>query len=270
MSATSLPASPPAGNPTYLVAEAEVVTGEVTDHPASSSMEVARRPRRSEVIRPLAADQLVESFQAYQDLLPKLLNDSDYQEAERGKKFVKKSGWRKIATAFDLDVSLVCEVTVNRAPDGTPLRARAWARAIAPSGRAMDGDGYCSAEEPRFSRDAGRQKLENDLCATATTRAKNRAISDLVGMGEVSAEEVDAHGHDGGGAPVDATPDQARIYEAALGYLVSHEQDALQAAKAAVLTDNRGRLPAVVANSIEAAARAAVHTRNNTRTQQQQ
>lgn len=163
----------------------------IEQHPVDHSTEVVRRERRSEVIRPLDADQLIESFTAYQDLLPRLLDASDYQDAGRGKRFVKKSGWRKIATAFDLDVQLI-RSTIERDETGQPLRAEVWARAIAPSGRSMDGDGYCSVDEERFSGPRGnKSKLENDLRATATTRAMNRAISGLVGMGDVSAEEVD-------------------------------------------------------------------------------
>lgn len=168
---------------------------------APASTAVARRERRSEVIRPLNADDLIESFSAYQDLLPKLLDSSDYQDAGRGKRFVKKSGWRKIATAFDLDVQIIRSV-VDRDDDGHPLRAEVWARAIAPSGRSMDGDGYCSIDEERFSGPRGnKSKVENDLRATATTRAMNRAISGLVGMGEVSAEEINASGQDHSGPP---------------------------------------------------------------------
>jgi hypothetical protein len=176
------------------------------DHPApvsvvsDQSTAVVRRERRSEVIRPLNADELVESFAQYQELLPKLLDDSDYQAAGKDKKtgkirrFVKKSGWRKIATAFDLDVQII-RSTVERDDTGQPCRAEVWARAIAPSGRSMDGDGYCSVDEERFTYANGKQKLENDLRATATTRAMNRAISGLVGMGEVSAEEMSGGGH---------------------------------------------------------------------------
>jgi hypothetical protein len=103
--------------------------------------------------------------------------------------FKKKSAWRKLATAFDLDVEIIRE-HVDRDPAGQPVRAAVIARAIAPSGRFQDGDGYCSTDEPRFQKPGGRRKLENDLRATAATRAKNRAISDLLGTGEVSAEEI--------------------------------------------------------------------------------
>jgi hypothetical protein len=71
------------------------------------------------------------------------------------------------------------------------------ARAIAPSGRFQDGDGYCSVDEPRFDKSGGRRKIENDLRTTATTRAKTRAISDLLGTGEVPAEEISGGGEQG-------------------------------------------------------------------------
>ena len=79
------------------------------------------------------------------------------------------------------------------------MRAAVAARATQPSGRYMDGDGYCSIDEPRFKTNDGKQKVENDLRGTATTRAMNRAISGLLGTGEVSAEELS--GGDGDGPP---------------------------------------------------------------------
>jgi hypothetical protein len=194
---------------------------EMPETPAPQATAVAVRERRSEVIRPLNADQLAESFAEYQALLPKLLDESDYQKAENNKKFKKKSAFRKIATAFDLDLVRVDD-GVERDEHGQPVRAFAIWRAVAPSGRAVEGDGYCSSDEPRFNRASGRQKLENDLRATATTRAKNRAISDLVGMGEVSAEEVDA-GHGSPSAPAWAAPASQELVNtvgAAIGWLI--------------------------------------------------
>lgn len=186
---------------------------------AGASTAIARRERRSEVMRSLPADELVESFKAYQQLLHDILDPSDWQDAGSDGRFAKKSAWRKIATAFDLDVTIVGE-EVERDHDGKILRAKVIARATAPSGRAMDGDGYCTRDE--FHGKRGKNpKLENDLRATATTRAKNRAISDLVGMGEISAEEV-AEG-DNISAPHwarEATADRLEIARAALAYLI--------------------------------------------------
>lgn len=155
--------------------------------PPSTDLEV--RPPGNEVLMPLDTEQVVAGMEAYQDMLPRLLTESDWQDAGRDGRFVKKSGWRKIARAFNLSV-MVVSVRIERDADGNPTRAETIARAMAPNGQVSDADGYCSADEKRFEQPKGRQKLENDLRATATTRAKNRAISDLVGMGEVSAEEI--------------------------------------------------------------------------------
>lgn len=204
-----------------------VIDAEIVDEPAQQavSTEVTRRERRSEVLKPLDPDTLLESFTAYQGLLQRLLTPEDWQGNPNAKgSFVKKKGWRKIATAFDLDV-LMIRSEVERAEDGTPLRAEVWARAVAPSGRSMDGDGYCSADERRFADAGGRQKLENDLRATATTRAMNRAISGLIGMGDVSAEEVDSAPTAGppfGEAADDVLGDKA---VRALSYLLGEEPD---------------------------------------------
>lgn len=187
--------------------------------PVPASRELATRPTR-EVLMPLDTSQVVAGMQAYQEMLPQLLDAKDYQDAGGGKKFVKKSGWRKIARAFNLSTQIV-SVDIERAPDGSPQRASAVVRAIAPNGQVSDGDGYCDVAESRFSGPRGnKSKLENDLRATATTRAKNRAISDLVGMGEVSAEEA------AGGASDDtpafgpgASEDKMGRMVAALAYL---------------------------------------------------
>ena len=158
------------------------------------------------VLMPYDAEEVKGAMDAYQRAVAAVLEESDWQNAGRGQRFIKKSGWRKIAKAFGLSVSRV-ESGVERDPEGNPVRAFAVYRATAPNGQSQDGDGYCSVDEDRFKDASGRKKLENDMRATATTRAKNRAISDLVGMGEVSAEEVDS-GAAGGGDPRLAPFDQ--------------------------------------------------------------
>jgi hypothetical protein len=238
----------------------EELSGDVIPmHEPPPSTAVVRRERRSEVIRPLDADQLVESFEQYQALLPKLLDASDYQAAGRGKRFVKKSGWRKIATAFDLDVQIIRSL-VERDENGQPCRAEVWARAIAPSGRSMDGDGYCSVDEERFSGPRGnRSKLENDLRATATTRAMNRAISGLVGMGEVSAEEVSGGNHDTTEIPVppwalEASIEAKRAATVALHALVGDETTAAKCWEQ-IMRRMGGGMPAAVTYALIAAHR---------------
>jgi hypothetical protein len=162
--------------------------------PAAATTALVRVQRAEGTLMPLPAAQVVEGMRAYQQLLRELLEPSDWQTHDKNgrpldRPFLKKSGWRKIARAFNLSFERI-HSHVDRDEDGTPVRAEVWIRAVAPNGQYGDGDGYCSVDEGRFKSWRGRQKLENDLRTTATTRAKNRSIADLVGMGEVSAEEV--------------------------------------------------------------------------------
>lgn len=225
------------------ILEAEVIEEDAPGHsPPATGLQLAPRERRSEVLKPLDVDQLVASMEQYQRMLPRLLHESDYQAAGEGKRFVKKSGWRKIATAFDLDVTLIRSY-VERDEMGQPVRAEVWARAISPSGRMIDGDGYCSLDESRFSGPRGNtSKLENDLRATATTRAMNRAISGLVGMGEVSAEEVDS----GPAAAVPADAEQIDRVRLPIGWVIGQlpaDHATVEAVLTAIREDNGGEIP---------------------------
>jgi hypothetical protein len=197
--------------------------------PAQALALAPRPPAEREVLMPLDPERVVEGMRQYQRLLRDLLEASDWQTEDKNgnpleRPFLKKSGWRKIARAFNLSFERV-DSRVEREEDGTPVRAEVWIRAVAPNGQFGDGDGYCSADEVRFKSWKGRQKLENDLRSTATTRAKNRATADLVGMGEVSAEEIAPGGEEDehaqaltAGAP--ASDELGRVAFAALAQLV--------------------------------------------------
>lgn len=167
-------------------------TAEERGAPDARSPSPSTELATNSVIRPLDVRETKQAMDTYQQGLRSLLEDGDWQQTGDGA-FVKKSGWRKIATWFGLSVSIVSQ-RVERDEQGSPLRASVIARAEAPNGRFMEGDGHCAATERRF-KGTGAQKIENDLINTATTRAKNRAIADLVGMGAVSAEEVDGTSH---------------------------------------------------------------------------
>ena len=143
-------------------------------------------------LMPVNVEAAQAAMAAYQDLTARLLTADDWiGRPGAPESFVKRSGWQKVSTFYGVSTEIV-ERTVERDEDGRPTRAYVLARATARDGRRADGDGACGVNEPRFTNARGRQKLEHDLPATAATRATNRAISNLVGFGAVSAEEVDA------------------------------------------------------------------------------
>ncbi|MFP3257407.1 MAG: hypothetical protein RXO36_06370 [Candidatus Nanopusillus acidilobi] len=112
-----------------------------------------------------------------------LNNDTDIIMIE-GKKYIKRSGWRKIALAFNVTTEIV---KIEREKIDDVYIVRVIARAIAPNGRISEEVGICDSTE--FQK--GRLKFSyHNIETKATTRAINRSISNLVGGGELSAEEI--------------------------------------------------------------------------------
>lgn len=136
------------------------------------------------VVKPaITIEEALDNWAYFQDLKSKLLKKDDYQDIA-GKAFIKKSGWRKVATVFNLTDCILDKNIVKE--DGITTYAEFTVQVTAPNGRYSEGWACCSINEGRDFA-----KRDHDIPATAHTRAKNRAISDLVGGGEVSAEELE-------------------------------------------------------------------------------
>lgn len=127
-------------------------------------------------------EQALAEWEAYQTFTEKLLDDSDYQLI-RGKKFKKKSAWRKYSRAFNITTE-IRDKLITKDEKGRVQEAEFIVRATLPNGRYVESWGSCSRLEGNKSHP------NHDIPATAQTRATNRAISDLIGAGEVTAEEM--------------------------------------------------------------------------------
>lgn len=101
----------------------------------------------------------------------------------QGRQFIKRSGWRQIALAFNVRTEILKSNVFEK--DGVVI-AEVLARASAPNGRYADELASCDSLE--FGNRI--QATRHNILTKATTRAVNRAISDLCGGGEVSAEEM--------------------------------------------------------------------------------
>lgn len=160
------------------------------------------------VVRPLvSADEALTQWNEYQQLVRKLIGESDIQsfnEDGHQRSFIKKSGWSKLATYYGISVAMVDERLFHKHDPSMCLRvrlpekfsdvkdcgcavvgARYVVRATAPNGRTVEAIGIATFNEKR----ARYVRVEHDLAGKAYTRAVNRAISAMVGAGEVSAEE---------------------------------------------------------------------------------
>jgi len=122
----------------------------------------------------------------------KLLSPEDVVKREK-REFIRRSGFRKIALAYGVTTQHL-ETKWLTMPDTVVAYARY--RATLPDGRFADGEGYCAVDEPNVKRLSGGKTPHGGRYhvagAIAATRAINRAISDLLCGGVVSAEEVDA------------------------------------------------------------------------------
>jgi hypothetical protein len=125
-----------------------------------------------------------ESMKAFQQLKENLLRDEDLQKIA-GKTYIKRSGWRKIALGFNISTA-VLDVRKERTSE-TDWLVEVKARATAPNGRFSEEVGACETSEMKTLG-----ATVHNLETKATTRAINRAISNLVGGGVVTAEEMEA------------------------------------------------------------------------------
>ncbi|MBD1373773.1 hypothetical protein IC620_15615 [Hazenella sp. IB182357] len=134
-------------------------------------------------------DQAVEQFNLYQQMKTRIGQPDDFQ-AIGGKKHPKKSFVRKVQRFFNVS----CEIVQDEPLKDEKGEIVAWlakAKAIhQKTGVYQEGDGSCGYDEKH-----GKQKTLHNIRAHAITRAKNRAILDLVGFGDVSAEEIAENQH---------------------------------------------------------------------------
>lgn len=198
--------------------EVEVESGKLED-PETAPVPVSPDDdNRIGVVKPVTDDlsEVEESYQSFKMVKSTLLDAQDISKINK-KPHINKSGWRKIATAFGVSTNVTSK---ERSQEDGIVKWTIIARAEAPNGQAANGVGMCASNESNFTEKLSEKKAEkpespldgdivwvdgawrrvkppqelkeHDIFATAATRAKNRAISDLVGGGEVSVEEMDS------------------------------------------------------------------------------
>lgn len=134
------------------------------------------------IVRPaVSAAEALAAWKEFQALKNCIIEKSDIQTIQ-GKPFIKKSGWRKFATFYNLTDKIVEETQIPIEKGGFYWKIKVVC--TAPNGRQTEGVGMCSSLEK-----SGARQL-HDVYTTAHTRSKNRAISDMIAAGEVSAEEM--------------------------------------------------------------------------------
>jgi hypothetical protein len=141
--------------------------------------------REPELIAPASIEKTLEALKRFEEFKRRVLTEDDYVTMtirNEKRKYIKKSGWLKYALACSISLEKR-EEREEIKDDGTRVYHYTY-RAIAPSGRFADAVGSASSEERDFAHEV------HDVRALAQTRAMERAISNLVGGGELGAEEM--------------------------------------------------------------------------------
>ena len=144
-------------------------------------------PHDIELIQPASIERQLAAYKIFQEFKQRILTKDDWVVIA-GRQYLKKSAWRKWALGCGVsDEILSCErVPVQGRDQDGDFSYRVIVRAFhKPTERSSVGVAMASWSE---KKDWAHK--EHDIFTLSHTRAKNRAIADLVGGGEVSAEEV--------------------------------------------------------------------------------
>jgi hypothetical protein len=134
-----------------------------------------------EVVLP-NVEQAKKAMLQFEQIKKEILSENDTINIQ-GKKYIKRSGWRKIALAFNISTEII---KIERENIDGKYVVRVTARATAPNHRVSEEVGICDSSEFTGNLKGTYHNIESK----AVTRAINRAISNLVGGGEITAEEI--------------------------------------------------------------------------------
>ena len=152
-----------------------------------STTQIERHRPLIEIVEPINIDRLADAFKKFEEFKRRLLSKDDSITIV-GRQYLKKSAWRKWALACGISDEILSYERIP--PQGKDPEGGFYYRVVVrafhkPSGRSSVGVAIASWSERKEW-----VHKEHDIFALAHTRAKNRAIADLVGGGEVSAEEM--------------------------------------------------------------------------------
>jgi hypothetical protein len=196
----------------------------MTDDPIGTAIEL-HEPSRL----PMTVDEATEAMAHYQRISHALIDPAKDMQDIGKSKFPKRSAFQKLANAYRVSTEIVSDET-DYDDEGRMIRARVRVRATHPDGRYQEGDGRAHILE-HGEKKASDPKMEHDCHGTAVTRAKNRAIGDLIAFGAVSAEEAESTVSTGGPAGSAPLPDwAAHMTDASIPLVAQNLTRVLQAA----------------------------------------
>jgi hypothetical protein len=161
-------------------------------------------PQRGFLTAAVSLDDAITAFDLYGQAKTRLLSDSDvlyigangkpaHKDVKDAVPYIKKSGWRKMARFFGLSVDILGKEKIWT-QDVKGEKYYIWAYQIKVShacGAFVHAEGVCSSRDKFFTKGGKVTADETNIMLKAQTVGINRGISDLLGAGEVSAEEME-------------------------------------------------------------------------------
>ena len=172
--------------------------------PETGALVQVQRPQT--LIKPIASpEEMKEAQDTFRRLVEACMEKSDAlyitptgsmsaTPVDGATRYLKNSMWLKVALGFNLDMeTLSSDYTEGEDKNGKFFFFTTRVRVTAPNGRFVVGIGSCSSRDPFFSKAKGYEKVvqPQDVQLKSETVAYNRAISNIVGRREVSAEEIE-------------------------------------------------------------------------------
>lgn len=201
----------------------------MNDEPIEAALAVRDEPA-PRTLATISPQEARAAMEAYEELCKAVLKPEDYQTYTdrdgKTKSFKKKSAVKKLQTFFNIDVEVI--TTQHHEFEDGHFGWSVTARAIIPrTGRHVDAVAACTTFEEKYDITPYQKESEadfakrrkralarsfHDILGTAETRATNRAVMNIIGVGggEVTAEEVDK------GQRRSRTPDVADAADALL------------------------------------------------------
>lgn len=161
-------------------------------------------PQRGFLTAAVSLDDAIAAFDLYEQAKTRLLGDSDilyygengkpvHKDVEGSTPYIRKSGWRKMARFFGLSVDILGKDKIWT-EDAQGEAYYIWTYQIRVShtcGAYVNAEGVCSSRDKFFTKGGKVTADEKNVMLKAQTVGINRGISDLLGAGEVSAEELE-------------------------------------------------------------------------------
>ncbi len=129
-----------------------------------------------------SVEELKAAMEIYQKLVKELLTETDLATI-KDKKYIKKSGWLKLAKAFNLSIKVIGERKEMLEPTGYAYHITV--SCIAPNGREVEEMGSCDTIEKS-------EESEHVIRTMGKTRATSRAIAAMIGAEDSPAEDMEA------------------------------------------------------------------------------